>query len=156
MKAIIGLLFAVLSFTGTAQKFVFHPDDPGKYLYTVMGISAKDFADGASGTGVFIKKNGNLYLVTTRHTFYACDSVTREWKARFAYNLLDLGDQSTPLVLQIPATYGKWEEVQRDTDLLLIKMDPALATVVNSMEETMLPGFKYAAPPSEGALVARQ
>lgn len=134
----------IIFITGSFKCFCQANPSPGdslkKYSYSLLGFSNNPNVD--FGTCFFINQNENLYLVTAKHTLYNCDTVTKKETAAFKYGIVFIPDPFNAIQFSIPLTIDTCFGIERDTDLLVLKVDKNLFKDVNTVEKFILPPFK--------------
>ncbi|MCK9404717.1 MAG: hypothetical protein M0Q26_15090 [Chitinophagaceae bacterium] len=144
MKGSFTLILVLLFLASCGQKNNISGDSLGRYSYQVFTIELKkavmDF-----GTCFFIKRNDGLYLITARHIFIHCDSITN--KQKYPYDIAQVyipnsPQQMVPIPLNKPSDTCSCLSEEKDADLTVIKMDNSLIPYVNSVEDFIAPPFK--------------
>jgi hypothetical protein len=144
MRVIYTLLFIVCLASCSGQPKPISGDSLGKYSYQVFTIQTKngmiDF-----GTSFFIKKNDELFLITAKHVFVDCDSASNTEKIKFGNIFVHIPkspQQMVPISFSRPAVSRLCLPVDKDTDVVVIKMDNQLIPYVNTVEDFIKPPFE--------------
>jgi len=134
------IFFAIGSFKSFCQESPLPGDSLRKYSYSLLGFSNSPNAD--FGTCFFVKQNDNLFLVTAKHTLYNCDTVAKKEYPAFKYGVVFIPDPFNTIQFSVPQTIDTCFGIERDTDLLVLKVDKRLFKDVNTVEKFILPPFK--------------
>lgn len=139
MKILHVLLLLLVGHLCFSQK-VNKPDSLEKYSYTVMGFNGTP--NGAFGTCFFMKDQESIYFITAKHTFYDCDSSSNKIVRKYSQAIL-VPDGNTPINILIPPSrmIDTCLSMDKDTDLLVIKIDKKWERYLNTVEKFMLPLF---------------
>jgi hypothetical protein len=135
---LVALLF-IKCFQCLSQSTPIPGDSLQKYSYSLMGFSNNPIAD--FGTCFFINNNNNLYLVTAKHTFYNCDTLLKKEYPRFKNGVVFIPSPFNAIQVAIPQTIDTCLGMERDLDILILRVDKALFKDVNTVEKFMLPPF---------------
>ena len=125
MTRIILLSFFIINtFQSFCQDTQLPADSLSKYSYSLLGFSNNPNAD--FGTCFFINHNNNLFLVTAKHTLYNCDTLTKKEYPAFKFGIVFIPDPFNAIQFSVPQTIDTCLGFERDTDLLVLKVDKRL------------------------------
>ncbi|MFT3934433.1 MAG: trypsin-like peptidase domain-containing protein [Chitinophagaceae bacterium] len=119
---------------------------PGKYVYQLAGVvnnyaKKQKFAEG--GTCFFIKKDGDLFMVTAKHVLTGCEDASRKkqyYPNKLFLLLKDNDDASTIRVkIDIAAIRdsAQCRSYTDDPDVMVLKMPASLNDKVNTVEDLL-------------------
>jgi hypothetical protein len=130
----------VLSFFSFASYCQLPGDSLSKYSYGIMSFNNQG-AKGQFGTCFFIKKNSLLFLVTAKHVLYKCDSSSNKVYSPYNLAIVQIPHPLDIMQITIPPRTDSCLSIEKDTDLLVISVDPSWSNRINSVEEFMEPKF---------------
>lgn len=140
MTRIILLSFFIINtFQSFCQDTQLPADSLSKYSYSILGFSNNPNAD--FGTCFFINHNNNLFLVTAKHTLYNCDTLTKKEYPAFKFGIVFIPDPFNTIQFSVPQTIDTCFGFERDTDLLVLKVDKRFFKDVNTVDNFILPPF---------------
>jgi hypothetical protein len=135
-------IFLVLMFVSFASYCQLPGDSLKRYSYGIMSFSNKG-VKGQFGTCFFIKKNSLLFLVTAKHVLYKCDSSSDKVYSPYNFAIVQIPHPLDIIQISIPLRTDSCMPIEKDTDLLVISVDPSWSNRINSVEEFMEPQFSH-------------
>lgn len=139
MKTLITILFLSVSIVTNSQP----ADSLKKYSYYLMGYLPTDTGIiSGGGTGFFIKRNNELFLITAKHVLSGCDGFKKPDKYPDVFNAVEKDkDLVIPFSTYLVRDTALCLPFHQDPDIIAIKIDKKWYNSVNSVEGYNSPPF---------------
>ncbi len=140
--SVLFLLLACCS-TVKSQNKGLPSDSLKKFSYTIFGtMVANGKAVLDMGTCFFLRKNGNLVLVTAKHVLYDCDSSTQIMTPKFRNASVFLPNGFEFINFTVPEIKDTCVLYYKDPDLIVLSIDNKWMGKVNTVDKFILPPFR--------------
>jgi hypothetical protein len=139
MKTAALLLLSLWMFTTSFSQPRLPGDSLSRYSYLVMRPPTEQSPDSHAGTCFFISYNNNLFLVTAKHNFYDCDSLTNIKKRGSRIGVVFFPDPLRVVEFSIPEISYPCVNMAKDTDILVLSVDKSKFQGVRTIEQFIIP-----------------